>query len=132
MIACRYVFFLFPLPVPGWLYRGFHFFWWRVAVPRGDSYFSTPSRPRFAFLFRSTPCSPVPVADPKKQAMINLKISSKSSDSYFFNAGGFPGVAMNASSGKEVVVEDPWSTAYGGSAAAPFDQGQCFFFSDKI
>lgn len=34
---------------------------------------------------------------------------------------------MNASSGKEVVVEDPWSTAYGGSAAAPFDQGQFFF-----
>lgn len=59
--------------------------------------------------------------------MINLKISSKSSDSYFFNTGGFPGVAMNASSGKEVVVEDPWSTAYGGSAAAPFDQGQFFF-----
>lgn len=26
-----------------------------------------------------------------------------------------------------MVVEDPWSTAYGGSAAAPFDQGQCFF-----
>jgi hypothetical protein len=59
--------------------------------------------------------------------MINLKISSKSADSYFFNTGGFPGVAMNASSGKEVVVEDPWSTAFGGSAAAPFDQGQCFF-----
>ncbi|KAG2127998.1 concanavalin A-like lectin/glucanase domain-containing protein [Suillus clintonianus] len=60
--------------------------------------------------------------DDRLQAMINLKISSKSSDSYFFNVGGFPGVAMNASSGKEVVVEDPWSTAYGGSAAAPFDQ----------
>lgn len=60
--------------------------------------------------------------DDRLQAMINLKISSKSSDSYFFNTGGFPGVAMNASSGKEVVVEDPWSTAYGGSAAAPFDQ----------
>ncbi|KAG1765561.1 concanavalin A-like lectin/glucanase [Suillus occidentalis] len=60
--------------------------------------------------------------DDRLQAMINLKISSKSSDSYFFNAGGFPGVAMNTSSGKEVVVEDPWSTAYGGSAAAPFDQ----------
>ncbi|KAG1740932.1 concanavalin A-like lectin/glucanase domain-containing protein [Suillus lakei] len=60
--------------------------------------------------------------DNRLQAMINLKISSKTSDSYFFNTGGFPGVAMNASSGKEVVVEDPWSTAYGGSAAAPFDQ----------
>ncbi|KAG1852877.1 concanavalin A-like lectin/glucanase domain-containing protein [Suillus subalutaceus] len=60
--------------------------------------------------------------DDRLQAMINLDISSKSSDSYFFNAGGFPGVAMNASSGKEVVVEDPWSTAFGGSAAAPFDQ----------
>ncbi|KAG1787577.1 glycoside hydrolase family 16 protein [Suillus plorans] len=60
--------------------------------------------------------------DDRLQAMINLKISSKSSDSYFFNTGGFPGVAMNASSGKEVVVADPWSTAYGGSAAAPFDQ----------
>ncbi|KAG2097727.1 glycoside hydrolase family 16 protein [Suillus discolor] len=60
--------------------------------------------------------------DDRLQAMINLKISSKSSDSYFFNTGGFPGVAMNASSGKEVVVSDPWSTAYGGSAAAPFDQ----------
>jgi beta-glucanase (GH16 family) len=60
--------------------------------------------------------------DDRLQAMINLKISSKSADSYFFNTGGFPGVAMNASSGKEVVVEDPWSTAFGGSAAAPFDQ----------
>ncbi|KAG0698422.1 glycoside hydrolase family 16 protein [Suillus ampliporus] len=61
--------------------------------------------------------------DDRLQAMINLnKISSKTSDSYFFNAGGFPGVAMNASSGKEVIVEDPWSTAFGGSAAAPFDQ----------
>jgi len=61
--------------------------------------------------------------DNRLQAMINLdKISSKNSDSYFFNTGGFPGVAMNASSGKEVVVADPWNTAYGGSAAAPFDQ----------
>ncbi|KAG1733861.1 glycoside hydrolase family 16 protein [Suillus paluster] len=61
--------------------------------------------------------------DNRLQAMINLnKISSKNSDSYFFNNGGFPGVAMNVSSGKEVVVEDPWSTAFGGSAAAPFDQ----------
>ncbi|KAG2148227.1 glycoside hydrolase family 16 protein [Suillus bovinus] len=60
--------------------------------------------------------------DDRLQAMINLKISSKSSDSYFFNTAGFPGVAMNASSGKEVAIEDPWSTAYGGSPAAPFDQ----------
>ncbi|KAG1883747.1 glycoside hydrolase family 16 protein [Suillus subluteus] len=56
--------------------------------------------------------------DDRLQAMINLDISSKSSDSYFFNAGGFPGVAMNA----KWIVEDLWSTAFGGSAAAPFDQ----------
>lgn len=64
--------------------------------------------------------------------MINInKISSTNSDSYFFNTGGFPGVAMNASSGKEVIVQDPWSTAYGGSAAAPFDQG-AFSFSCSV
>ncbi|KAH7890395.1 glycoside hydrolase family 16 protein [Phlebopus sp. FC_14] len=60
--------------------------------------------------------------DSRLQAMINLDISSKTSDSYFYNTGGFPSVAMNMSSGKYIVVEDPWSTAYGGSAAAPFDQ----------
>jgi hypothetical protein len=38
---------------------------------------------------------------------------------------------MNASSGKEVIVEDPWSTAYGGSAAAPFDQ-RAFSFSCSV
>ncbi|KAF8132286.1 glycoside hydrolase family 16 protein [Boletus edulis] len=60
--------------------------------------------------------------DNRLQAMINLDISSKNTDSYFFNVGGFPTVAMNVSSGKYIEVQDPWSTAYGGTAAAPFDQ----------
>ncbi|KAH0828623.1 glucan 1,3-beta-glucosidase [Lanmaoa asiatica] len=60
--------------------------------------------------------------DSRLQAMINLDISSKNTDSYFFNVGGFPAVAMNMSSGKYIEVQDPWSTAYGGTAAAPFDQ----------
>lgn len=57
--------------------------------------------------------------------MINLDISSKNTDSYFFNVGGFPTVAMNMSSGKYIEVQDPWSTAYNGTAAAPFDQRGC-------
>lgn len=60
--------------------------------------------------------------DNRLQAMINLDISSKNTDSYFFNVGDFPAVAMNMSSGKYIEVQDPWSTAYGGTAAAPFDQ----------
>ncbi|KAG8221570.1 glucan 1,3-beta-glucosidase [Butyriboletus roseoflavus] len=60
--------------------------------------------------------------DSRLQAMINLDISSKNTDSYFFNVGGFPAVAMNMSSGNYIEVQDPWSTAYGGTAAAPFDQ----------
>ena len=60
--------------------------------------------------------------DSRLQAMINLDISSKNTDSYFFNVGGFPAVAMNMSSGKYIAVQDPWSTVYGGTAAAPFDQ----------
>lgn len=60
--------------------------------------------------------------DSRLQAMINLDISSTNTDSYFFNVGGFPAVAMNMSSGKYIEVLDPWSTAYGGTAAAPFDQ----------
>lgn len=61
--------------------------------------------------------------DNRLQAMIDLSsISSKGTDSYFWNVGKFPSVAMNMSSGKYIVVEDPWSTANGGSAAAPFDQ----------
>ena len=70
--------------------------------------------------------------DSRLQAMINLDISSKNTDSYFFNIGGFPTVAMNMSSGKYIEVQDPWSTAYGGTAAAPFDQRGCtppFFLS---
>lgn len=66
--------------------------------------------------------------DNRLQAMINLKISSKNTDSYFYNVGGFPTVAMNVSSGKYIEVQDPWSTAYGGSAAAPFDQRGCIIF----
>ncbi|KIK95205.1 glycoside hydrolase family 16 protein [Paxillus rubicundulus Ve08.2h10] len=60
--------------------------------------------------------------DSRLQAMINLDISSKNTDSYFFNVGDFPAVAMNMSSGEYIEVQDPWSTAYGGTAAAPFDQ----------
>ncbi|KAG9311353.1 concanavalin A-like lectin/glucanase [Chiua virens] len=45
--------------------------------------------------------------DSRLQAMINLDISSKNTDSYFYNY---------------IEVQDPWSTAYGGTAAAPFDQ----------
>jgi hypothetical protein len=60
--------------------------------------------------------------DSRLQAMINLDISSTNTDSYFFNVGDFPTVAMNASSGKYIEVQDPWSTAFGGTAAAPFDQ----------
>ncbi|KAF9234329.1 glycoside hydrolase family 16 protein [Melanogaster broomeanus] len=60
--------------------------------------------------------------DSRLQAMINLDISSKNTDSYFFNVGDFPAVAMNMSSGKYIEVQDPWSTAYGGTASAPFDQ----------
>lgn len=61
--------------------------------------------------------------DNRLQAMVDLSsISSKNSDSYFWNVANFPSVAMNLTSGKYIVVEDPWSTAYGASAAAPFDQ----------
>ena len=60
--------------------------------------------------------------DNRLQAMVNLDISSKNTDSYFFNVGDFPTVAMNASSGKYIEIQDPWSTAYSGTAAAPFDQ----------
>ncbi|KAI5996066.1 glycoside hydrolase family 16 protein [Pisolithus marmoratus] len=61
--------------------------------------------------------------DNRLQAMVDISsISSKNTDSYFWNVAKFPSVAMNMSSGKYIVVEDPWSTAYGASAAAPFDQ----------
>ena len=61
--------------------------------------------------------------DNRLQAMIDLDaISSKSADSYFWNVAKFPSVAMNMTSGKYIVVQDPWSSVYGGSAAAPFDQ----------
>ena len=60
--------------------------------------------------------------DNRLQAMINLDISSKNTDSYFFNVGDFPTVAMNMSSGKYIEIQDPWSTAYGGTPSAPFDQ----------
>ncbi|KAI6129299.1 glycoside hydrolase family 16 protein [Pisolithus croceorrhizus] len=62
--------------------------------------------------------------DNRLQAMVDISsISSKNSDSYFWNVANFPSVAMNLTSGKYIVVEDPWSTAYGATAAAPFDQG---------
>ncbi|KAL4063685.1 glycoside hydrolase family 16 protein [Scleroderma citrinum] len=61
--------------------------------------------------------------DNRLEAMIDISsISSKSTDSYFWNVAKFPTVAMNMSSGKYIVVEDPWSSINGGSAAAPFDQ----------
>lgn len=71
--------------------------------------------------------------DNRLQAMIDLtSITSKGTDSYFWNVGKFPSVAMNMSSGKYIVVEDPWSTANGGSAAAPFDQCASGFSSRVV
>ena len=71
--------------------------------------------------------------DNRLQAMIDISsISSKGTDSYFWDVGKFPSVAMNMSSGKYIVVEDPWSTTYGGSAAAPFDQCASDFSSRVV
>lgn len=64
--------------------------------------------------------------DDRLQATVQLpSITSRATDSYFWDVAKFPTVAMNMSSGKYIVVEDPWASIYGGSAAAPFDQRTC-------
>ncbi|EIW76065.1 glycoside hydrolase family 16 protein [Coniophora puteana RWD-64-598 SS2] len=60
--------------------------------------------------------------DSRLQAMVNIKMTGSGGngeDTYFFKSAGFPATAMNASSGYEVVVTDPWTE---GSNAAPYDQ----------
>ncbi len=59
--------------------------------------------------------------DSRLQAMVNLKITGKGGKD-FFKRGNYPGTATNGSS-VAVVVENIWEQQ-GGSAAAPFDQGE--------
>ncbi len=59
--------------------------------------------------------------DSRLQAMMNLKITGKGGKD-FFKRGNYPATATNGSA-VAVVVQDIWSQA-GGSAAAPFDQGE--------
>lgn len=57
--------------------------------------------------------------DTKLQAMMNLQITGKKGKS-FFDRGGYPQTANNGSD-TQIVVNNIWSKAGGGSAA-PFDQ----------
>ena len=57
--------------------------------------------------------------DTRLEAMMNIKITGKSGES-FFKRANYPQVARNTSD-LEVAVQDIWQLA-GGTAAAPFDQ----------
>ncbi len=60
--------------------------------------------------------------DSRLQAMMNLKITGKGGKD-FFKRGDYPDTATNGSD-VAVVISDIWEKQ-GGSAAAPFDQGEC-------
>ena len=63
--------------------------------------------------------------DSRLQAMMNLKITGKGGKD-FFRRGEYPDTATNGSD-VAVVISDIWEKQ-GGSAAAPFDQGEpCSF-----
>ena len=59
--------------------------------------------------------------DSRLQAMMNLKITGKGGKD-FFKRGEYPATATNGSQ-VAVVIENIWEQQ-GGSAAAPFDQGE--------
>ena len=67
--------------------------------------------------------------DSRLQAMMNLKITGKGGKD-FFRRGEYPDTATNGSD-VAVVISDIWEKQ-GGSAAAPFDQGEPCFFGLRV